>query len=223
MVLHRPHAEGGFGVTFNDVTKDADVYTTTSHFVSWVGSVSQERQDLWLTKDDLQDPSSWSSSPFLLLRDIHSKVLAEYDCKEGCVPSQSQEDVGVSGRLSSKDGDAQHQDTDPLLLPQVNTLHENSIVRGEDSSDSEVALILALMDTYITIMILIGHLMRLSLTKLENIVMIIITIPLTRSSLCLLLLTRLGGYTVNLCVFYFYKIIGKLTVFFQRQEFSLRN
>ena len=34
MVLHLPHAEGGFGVTFNDVTKDAAFYTTTSRFVS---------------------------------------------------------------------------------------------------------------------------------------------------------------------------------------------
>jgi hypothetical protein len=34
MVLHQPHAEGGFGVTFNDVTKDDAFYTTTSRFVS---------------------------------------------------------------------------------------------------------------------------------------------------------------------------------------------
>jgi hypothetical protein len=34
MVLHLPHAEGGYGVTFNDVTKDAAFYTTTSRFVS---------------------------------------------------------------------------------------------------------------------------------------------------------------------------------------------
>jgi hypothetical protein len=33
--------------------------------------------------------------------------------------------------------------------------------------------------------------------------------------LCLLLLVCLGGYIVNLCVFYFYSLIGKLTVFFQ--------
>jgi hypothetical protein len=31
--------------------------------------------------------------------------------------------------------------------------------------------------------------------------------------LCLLLIVRLGGYIVNLCGFYFYKVIGKLTVF----------
>ncbi len=35
MVLHLPHAEGGFGVTFNDVTKDPAFYTTTSRFVTW--------------------------------------------------------------------------------------------------------------------------------------------------------------------------------------------
>jgi len=40
--------------------------------------------------------------------------------------------------------------------------------------------------------------------------------------LCLLLLVRLGGYIVNLCDFYPYRPIGKLTAFLQLQEFSLR-
>ncbi len=94
----------GFGVTFNDVTKDVSFYTTTSRFVTCLG----ERQGLWLPHDDLQDPSSWSSSSLLLLCDIHSKLLTEYVCKEGCVPSQSLVHAGVSGRLSSQGGDAQH-------------------------------------------------------------------------------------------------------------------
>ncbi len=63
MVLHLPHAEGGFCVTFNDVTKDAAFYTTTSRFVGWLDAFSQERQNLWLPKDDLKDPSTWSSPP----------------------------------------------------------------------------------------------------------------------------------------------------------------
>ena len=75
MVLHLPHTEGGFGVSFNCVTKDVAFYTTTSRFVSWMGAFSQERQELWLPKDDLWDSSSWSSPPLLLLRDIHSKLL----------------------------------------------------------------------------------------------------------------------------------------------------
>ena len=43
-----PHAEDGFGVTVNDVTKDAAFYSTTSRFVTWFGTFSQERQELWL-------------------------------------------------------------------------------------------------------------------------------------------------------------------------------
>ena len=65
MVLNLSHVEGGFGVTFNDVTKDVVFYT--------------EHQVLWLPKDDLQDPSSWSSSPLLILRDIRIVVATVED------------------------------------------------------------------------------------------------------------------------------------------------
>jgi hypothetical protein len=47
--------------------------------------------------------------------------------------------------------------------------------------------------------------------------------PLTLSPFCLLFLVRLGGYIVNLCDFYSYRLIGKLTVILQLQEFRLRN
>jgi hypothetical protein len=60
------HAEGGFGVSFNCVTKDAAFYTTTSRLVAWLGAFPQERQKLWLTKDDLRDSSSWVSPPLVL-------------------------------------------------------------------------------------------------------------------------------------------------------------
>ena len=91
MVLHLPHAEGGFGVTFNDVTKDAAFYTTTSRFVVWLGGklvLFPKRQGLWLPKDDLQD-SSWSSLPLVLLRDIHKGLLANYGCKDTGAPPVS--------------------------------------------------------------------------------------------------------------------------------------
>jgi hypothetical protein len=65
--------------------------------------------------------------------------------------------------------------------------------------------------------------MRLPLTGLEKIALTIITIPLTLSPLCLPLLVRLGVYIVNLCAFYSYRLVGKLTAFLQLQEFSLRN
>jgi hypothetical protein len=115
MVLHLPHTEGGCGVTFNCVTKDAAFYTTTSRFVAWIGTFSQERQKLWLPKDDLRDSSAWSSPPLVLLRDIHSKLIVQYDWKEVCAPSQSQSNLGASARLSSQDGISQQQEAAPPL------------------------------------------------------------------------------------------------------------
>ena len=86
VVLHIPHADGGFGVTFNDIAKDAAFYTTTSCFVARLGAFTQERQGLWLPKDDLKNASSWSSSPLVLLRDIHSDLLVKYDCEDSAPP-----------------------------------------------------------------------------------------------------------------------------------------
>ena len=63
-------------------------------------------------------------------------------------------------------------------------------------------------------------LMRLPVTKLENIALTIVTTPPPVSPLWLLFLVHLGGYTVNLYVFYFYKLIGKLTTSLQIQEFN---
>jgi hypothetical protein len=56
MVLHLPHAEGGFGVTFNDITKDAAFYTTTSLFVAWLGAFTQERQRVWFFRTHPHGP-----------------------------------------------------------------------------------------------------------------------------------------------------------------------
>jgi hypothetical protein len=152
MVLHLPHAEGGFGVSFNCVTKDAAFYSTTSRFVAWLGAFPQERHELWLPKDDLRDSSSWSSPPLMLLRDIHSKLLDQYGCKEevyaqsqsqanvgaGAGPSsQSQVNIGAGHRPSSQDGGVpQQQETATLMLPQLNRLIEASFVRDESSAST---------------------------------------------------------------------------------------
>ncbi len=54
--------------------------------------------------------------------------------------------------------------------------------------------------------------MSLILTKYVNTTLTII-VPLTLSPSRLLLLVRLGVYIVNLCTFYFYRLIGKLQFF----------
>jgi hypothetical protein len=132
-VLHLPHAEGGFSVPFNCVTKDAAFYTTTSRFVTWIGAFPQERQELWLSKDDLRDSSSWSSSPLVLLRDIHSNLLTQFDSKEVCESSPSQVNTGSGAGLSTQDGVSQQQETATLKLPQINRLIEVSFVWDEIS------------------------------------------------------------------------------------------
>jgi hypothetical protein len=94
------------------------------------------RQELWLPKDDLRDSSSWSSPPFVLLRDIHANLIPQYDCKEVGAPSQSQANIGVSARLSSQDGVSHHQEAAPLSLPQLNRLFETSFTRDENSASN---------------------------------------------------------------------------------------
>jgi hypothetical protein len=154
--IHLPHAEGGFGVQFNDVTKDAAFYTTTSRFVVWFGAFSQELQKLWLPKEDLRDMSSWTSPPLVILRDIHSKLLTQYDWKEVCAPSQSQvnvgtgagpssqsqDNIGTGPRPSSQDDVSQLKEPAPLSLPQLNRLVESSVVWDENSvSNTDVPVI----------------------------------------------------------------------------------
>jgi S-DNA-T family DNA segregation ATPase FtsK/SpoIIIE len=73
-----------------------------------------------LPKDDLRDSSSWSSPPLVLLRDIHSKLLTQFDCKEVCASSPSQVNAGTGARPSSQDGVSQQQETASLSLPQLN-------------------------------------------------------------------------------------------------------
>ncbi len=58
----------------------------------------------------------------------HSNHIDQYDCKEVCVPSQSQVNTGAGARLSSHDGISQQQETVSLSLPQLNRLIEAYIV-----------------------------------------------------------------------------------------------
>jgi hypothetical protein len=69
---------------------------------------------LWLTEDDLQDPSSWF---------------------------QAQSHVGSNDGLISQDGVSQQKEDATLTIPQLNRLHESYIVWGEDVSNVDVTVI----------------------------------------------------------------------------------
>jgi hypothetical protein len=72
----------------------------------------------------------------MLLRDIHSKLIDQYDCKEVCAPSPSQVNGGAGARLSSQDGVSQQQETVILSLPKFNRLIEASFVWDESSASN---------------------------------------------------------------------------------------
>ena len=114
----------------------------THAFVAWLGAFSQERQGLWLPKDDLKDSSSWSSPPLVLLRDIHNGLLVNYDCKDSAPPPAQPGARARPGRIS-QDGVSQQQEAAPLFFPQLNRLHEAYIVRGEDASNAVATTISA--------------------------------------------------------------------------------
>ena len=106
----------------------------TSRFVAWLGAFSQERQGLWLPKDDLKDSSSWSSPPIVILRDIHSDLLVKYDCKDSAPPPALPGARARPGR-DSQDGVSQQQQAAPLFVPQLDRLSEANL-RGEDASNA---------------------------------------------------------------------------------------
>jgi hypothetical protein len=72
----------------------------------------------------------------MLLRDTHSKLIDQYDCKEVCAPSPSQVSAGARPRPRSQDGVPPKQEAAPLSLPQLNHLFETSFARDENSSST---------------------------------------------------------------------------------------
>ena len=85
--------------------------------VLWIDLVvSQERQSLWLPKDDLKDPSTWSSPPLVLFHDIHDGLLAKYDYKDRVSPP-AQPGVRTRPPCDSDESSLSQQETSPLFLP----------------------------------------------------------------------------------------------------------
>ena len=111
-----------------------------SRVVACLGDFSRDRQGLWLPKDDLKDSSSWSSTPSVLLRDIHNDLLTNYDYKDSA-PPPTQSGPRVRPGHNSENGVSQQEEVTPLFIPQLNRLHESYIVRGEDTSNVSVAVI----------------------------------------------------------------------------------
>ena len=67
MVMHSPHAEGGWGVCANRVSRLAALWNTKERFVAWLGHLPKEAQAIWLPNNDLAVPEDWQQSGLLQL------------------------------------------------------------------------------------------------------------------------------------------------------------
>ena len=153
MMMHLPHAEGGFGVISSNITMNAAFYTSTSRFVAWLGTFSQAHQSLWLPTITLNDSSTWTPqhSPQLdLLRDIHTDLLHNCGCKEtddgadgggvgaggggGAAANAGNSAGGAAAPAGGASSQQRRRDEDALSLPQLNCLHEAYLPREEDDT-----------------------------------------------------------------------------------------
>ena len=122
MVLQLPHVEGGFGVTFNDITKD-DAFYATEYFtfcdLVWYDCGCPRM--IFRTHPQGRHPRLCFS------------VTVTYTPR--FLPTAL---VGTrGGHISRNETSQQKEDTD-LFLPQLNRLNEVFLVRGEDVSDVTV-------------------------------------------------------------------------------------
>jgi hypothetical protein len=72
----------------------------------------------------------------VLLLDIHSKLLTQFDCKEVCASSPSQVNAGAGPRPRSQDGVSHQEETTTLILPELNRLIETSFGWDERSASN---------------------------------------------------------------------------------------
>ena len=124
MVLHLPHPDGGFGVTLNDITKDDVFYTTTSHFVVCLRVFSQERQGVWLPKDDLKDTDSWSSG-------VRVRPVCD---SQGGVSQQETDPLFVPQLDRLYESNLWREDTSKVIIPTQKTLTHHIHNRLKTSS-----------------------------------------------------------------------------------------
>jgi len=83
MRLHESHAEGGFGVSHNTITRHAVSYTTNARFVAFLGTFARPVQQVWLPGNDIQDPTTWDDPPLCTLKRLHGT-----SCSSTTAPSK---------------------------------------------------------------------------------------------------------------------------------------
>jgi hypothetical protein len=147
MRLHESHDEGGFNVSNNTITRHATSYTTNTRIVAFLGTFARPAQQVWLSGNELQDPTSWDAPPLCTLNQLHWDLLQQYDCTEYpavAQPAQSSDagscDTANAGAHPQSHAGSQDNGNSKLLLPQLNQLQlafKRSQVSPSVSSSSQ--------------------------------------------------------------------------------------
>jgi len=87
MRLQDSHAEGGFGITPNALTRLSAFYSSTARFVQWGGQLGDVAQSTFFPSTDLTDPATWHAPTLTRLRDIHTLLLSTYQCQHAPAPA----------------------------------------------------------------------------------------------------------------------------------------
>jgi hypothetical protein len=103
-------------------------YSVTSHLVSCLGSLPHTSK--CVAGQNHSDPTTWNSSAFQTLKQLHCNLLTHYNCTEWAPPLA--DDAPVS------DAPAQGHDDDsvrPLSLPPRNLLASFRVLQDEDNGE----------------------------------------------------------------------------------------
>jgi hypothetical protein len=82
MGIHESHEKGCFGVSNNTITRHDASYTTNARFVAFLGTFARPVQQIWLSGNDIQDPTTWDDPPLCTIKRFHWELLQQYDCTE---------------------------------------------------------------------------------------------------------------------------------------------
>ena len=78
-MIQMPHGMGGYGMTPNAIAQISAKVAMASRFLGIVGSLPPSEQTIWLPHQNVQDPSTWTLSQLLQLKQEYNNLQIKYN------------------------------------------------------------------------------------------------------------------------------------------------